>query len=331
MAAQLPAPNTENVLFIVDVSGYVFRAYHALPPLSTTKGEPSHATLGTVNMLQKVVNERKPKMLCVAMDSKAPSFRKAIDARYKATRPAPPPDLHQQMARCEQIVRAYNIPVYEKAGLEADDLIAAITVRATKEKLRVVIVSADKDMMQLVHDDDDRVVMWDSMRDKVYGPNEVREKIGVRPSQVRDWLALTGDTSDNVPGVPSVGPKTATDLLTEFGTLDQIYASLDKIKRAKLRENLEKAKDDAYLSQKLVTLDSAAEIAWDPQHLLYGGKNEPELRRLFTELEFTRLLQQLPARRPHRSASSRRSPGGTTSWPSQRGPKRRRRSASTSG
>ncbi len=298
MAAQLPPPNTDNVLFIVDVSGYVFRAYHALPPLSNTKGEPTHAIMGTVTMLQKVVNERKPKMLAVAMDTKAPSFRKAIDPRYKATRPAPPPDLHQQMVRCEQVVRAYNIPVYEQAGLEADDLIAALAIRATKEKVRVVIVSADKDLMQLVHDDDDMVVMWDSMRDRVYGPSEVREKMGVRPSQVRDWLALTGDTSDNVPGVPSVGPKTATDLLTEFGTLEEIYANLEKIKRVKLRENLTNAKDDAFMSQKLVSLDSSSAIAWDLPHLTYGGKNEPELRRLFTELEFTRLLGQLPAPPP---------------------------------
>ncbi len=296
--ATLPAPNTDNVLFVVDVSGYVFRAYHALPPLSSSKGEPTHAVMGTVTMLEKVVRERKPKMLAVAMDSKAPSFRKTIDANYKATRPAPPPDLHQQMVRCEQIVRAYNIPVYEKAGLEADDLIAALVTRATKEGVRVVIVSMDKDLLQLVHDEDDLVVMWDSMRDKVYGPAEVREKMGVRPSQIRDYLALTGDTSDNVPGVPSVGPKTATDLLNEFGTLDGVYQNLDKIKRQKLRENLTKAKDDAYLSQKLVTLDFDADIAWDPAHLVYGGRNETELRRLFSELEFTRLLQQLPAPPP---------------------------------
>src|SRR5580704_18141202 len=110
--AALPPPGSEKHVYIIDVSGYVFRAYHALPPLSSTKGEPTHAVLGTVMMLQKVVLERKPKMLCVAMDSSAPSFRKTIDVRYKATRPAPPPDLHQQMDRCEQFVRAYNIPIY---------------------------------------------------------------------------------------------------------------------------------------------------------------------------------------------------------------------------
>jgi DNA polymerase-1 len=298
VAAQLPPPDADNVLFVVDVSGYVFRAYHALPPLSSSKGEPTHAVMGTVTMLEKVVRERKPKMLAVAMDSKGPSFRKALDERYKATRPAPPPDLHQQMVRCDEIVRAYNIPVYERPGLEADDLIAALVMRATKEGCRVVIVSMDKDLMQLVHDDDEQVVMWDSMRDKVYGPAEVREKMGVRPSQLRDWLSLTGDSSDNVPGVPSVGPKTATDLLTQYGTLDGIYEHLGEIKRPKLRENLEKAKDDAYLSQKLVSLKSDADVAWDPVHLVYGGRNEAELRRLFTELEFTRLLQQLPAAPP---------------------------------
>ena len=124
--AQLPPPNADNVLYLIDLSGYVFRAYHAMPPLSNSKGEPTHAVMGTVNMLQKVVDERKPAMLAVAMDSQGPSFRKEIDARYKATRPPPPPDLGQQMVRCEQIVRAYNIPIFEEAGLEADDLIAAL-------------------------------------------------------------------------------------------------------------------------------------------------------------------------------------------------------------
>jgi DNA polymerase-1 len=294
VAARLPDPGADDILFVVDVSGYVFRAYHALPPLSSSKGEPTHAVLGTVTMLQKVVNERKPKMIAVAMDSKGPSFRKALDARYKATRPAPPPDLHQQMVRCDEIVRAYNIPVYEKPGLEADDLIAALVARATKEGVRVVIVSSDKDLMQLVHDEDDQVVMWDSMRDKVYGPSEVREKTGVRPSQMRDWLALTGDTSDNVPGVRGVGPKTAADLLGQFGTLDGIYQHLDQVKRPKLRDTLASSRDDAYASQKLVTLDAAADVAWDLAHLTYGGRDEAGLRRLFTELEFTRLLQQLP-------------------------------------
>src|SRR5271169_2365963 len=202
----LPEPAANDVLYLVDLSGYVFRAYHALPPLSSSRGEPTHAVLGTVNMLQKVVAERRPHLFVVAMDSKGATFRHAVDARYKATRPAPPPDLSQQMARVEQIVRAWDAACFQKEGLEADDLIAAVTARALAEGLRVVIVSADKDLMQLVRDEDDRVLLWDSMRDRVYGPREVEEKWRVKPSRLHDLLALVGDTSDNIPGVPGVGP-----------------------------------------------------------------------------------------------------------------------------
>src|SRR5580692_5994927 len=261
--ARLPEVAAPDVLYLVDLSGYVFRAYHALPPLSSSKGEPTHAVLGTVNMLQKIVAERRPQMMAVAMDSKGPTFRHALDGRYKATRPAPPPDLSAQMARVGEIVRAWGVACFSQTMLEADDLIAAITARALSEGWRVVIVSADKDLMQLVHDDDARVVLWDSMRDRVYGPAEVRAKLGVVPSRVRDFLALTGDTSDNVPGVPGVGPKTAVDLLTQFGSLDGIYAHLDQVARPKLRETLREHERDARLSQRLVTLDASAPVAWD--------------------------------------------------------------------
>jgi DNA polymerase I len=293
--ASLPKPGAADALYLVDLSGYVFRAYHALPPLSSSKGEPTHAVLGTVNMLQKVVGERKPHMLAVAMDSKGKTFRHAIDARYKATRPPPPPDLSQQMARVESIVHAWDAACFQKDGLEADDVIAAVTARALAEGWRVVIVSADKDMMQLVRDEDDRVVLWDSMRDKVYGPREVREKLGVVPSRVRDFLALTGDTSDNVPGVPGVGPKTATDLLGQFGSIEALYANLADVAKPKLRESLRTHEADARVSQKLVTLDATAPLEWSRDKLLWGGADVATLRRLYTELEFTRQLDQLDA------------------------------------
>jgi DNA polymerase-1 len=291
--ARLPEPGASDVLYLVDLSGYVFRAYHALPPLSSTKGEPTHAVLGTVNMLQKVIGERKPHMVAVALDSKSRTFRKDIDARYKATRPAPPEDLSQQMARVLEIIRAYDAACFEKEGLEADDLIAAVTARAMKEGWRVVIVSADKDLMQLVRDDDESVVLWDSMRDKVYGPAEVKEKLGVPPSRVRDFLALTGDTSDNVPGVPGVGPKTAADLLNQLGTLESIYDRLAEVPKPKLRESLREHEADARISQKLVTLDASAPIEWDTKRLLWGGADVATLRRLYTELEFQRQMDQL--------------------------------------
>jgi DNA polymerase-1 len=295
MPATLPPPGAPDVLYLVDLSGYVFRAYHAIAPLSSSKGEPTHAVMGTVSMLQKVVADRKPHSLAVAMDSKGPTFRHELDARYKANRPPPPPDLSQQMMRCEQIVRAYNIPVFQKNGLEADDFIAAVTARALADGLSVVIVSADKDLMQLVHDGDTRVVLWDSMRDRVFGPDEVKEKFGVLPSKVRDFLALTGDTSDNVPGVPSVGPKTASDLLNQYGSLEGVYAHVDEIKRAKLREALKEHETDARLSQKLVTLAGDAPIEWNKAQLVYGGADVPTLRALFEELELTRMLAVLDA------------------------------------
>ena len=293
--ASLPGPGAADVLYLVDLSGYVFRAYHALPPLSSSQGEPTHAVLGTVNMLQKVVGERKPHMLAVAMDSKGRTFRHEMDARYKATRPAPPPDLSQQMARVVEIVHAWDAACFQRDGLEADDLIAAVTARALEEGWRVVIVSADKDLMQLVRDGDDRVVLWDSMRDRVYGPREVREKLGVVPSRVRDFLALTGDTSDNVPGVPGVGPKTATDLLGQFGSIEAIYARLAEVAKPKLRESLRTHEADALVSQKLVTLDATAPLDWSRDKLLWGGADVDKLRRLYSELEFNRQLDQLDA------------------------------------
>jgi DNA polymerase-1 len=291
--ARLPESGARDVLYLVDLSGYVFRAYHALPPLSSSRGEPTHAVLGTVNMLQKIVAERRPHLFVVAMDSRGPTFRHAVDVRYKATRPAPPPDLSQQMARVEQIVRAWDVACFAREGFEADDLIASVTTRSLAEGWRVVIVSADKDLMQLVHDGDDRVVLWDSMRDRVYGPREVREKLGVPPSQVRDFLALTGDTSDNIPGVPGVGPKTASDLLAQFGSIENILANTEQVTKPKLRENLKAHEADARVSQKLVTLDGSSPIEWDRSKLLWGGAKIEELRRLYSELEFQRQIDQL--------------------------------------
>jgi len=261
--------------------------------------------MGTVSMIQKVVNDRRPTMLAVAMDGRGPSFRRDLDARYKATRPPAPADLSQQMARCEEIVRAYEIPIWKAEGVEADDLIAAAVERALAEGLRVVIVSADKDLMQLVHDDDDRVLMWDSMRDKTFGALEVAVKFGVPPSQLRDLLGLTGDTSDNIPGVPSVGPKTAADLLREFGSIEGIYENLASIKRPKLKENLQKHEADAKISQVLVTLKRDVPLAWNKEALRYGGADVEALKRLFLDLEFTRFLDQISAAQARLQAGER--------------------------
>ncbi|WP_438017060.1 DNA polymerase I [Sorangium sp. So ce315] len=300
----LPPAGAPDVLYLIDLSGYVFRAYHAISPLSSPSGEPTHATFGTVAMLTKLVDERKPAYLGVAMDSAGKTFRDELDPRYKAHRPPPPPDLGVQMNRCREIVEAYRIPIFIHEGLEADDLIAVAVARAKERGLRVVIASSDKDLMQLV--DDDRVMLWDAMRDKVYGPPEVVAKFGVPPEQVRDLLALVGDSSDNVPGVPGVGLKTAADLLAQFGSLASLYSRLDEVKKPRIRESLKQHEADALLSQKLVTLDGAAPVSLDLETLRYGGADTGRLREIFTELGFSRFLKSVRAPEPAARAGTYR-------------------------
>jgi len=288
--AVLPKAGAEDVLYIVDISGYVFRAFFALPPLTNEKGEPTGALYGVTSMLLKLVREQKPPMLAVVMEGQGKPFRRELYAEYKANRPPAPPDLKKQMGRVREIADAYAIPCYEREGSEADDVIATLTRAARKHGHRVVIVSADKDLLQLVGDG---VVMLDTMRGTTFGPKETFDKMGVFPHQVRDFLALTGDSSDNVPGVPSVGPKTASELLGTYGSLDGIYAHLDQIKKKALLGKLTEHKPLAYLSRDLVTLKDDFDIAYDASALRYGGWNESALRALYKELGFARLLDQL--------------------------------------
>lgn len=288
-AATLPPPGDPNTLYVMDLSGYVFRAYHAIPALSNSKGEPTHAVLGVTAMMNKLVTQQRPAYFAVAIDAHG-SFRKAIDPNYKSTRKERPADLDPQALRVQEIAAAYNIPCLVKENMEADDIIATVVKRAREVGLHVVIASADKDLLQLIRDD---VVMLDSMRDKIYGEDETLEKLGVRPSQVRDYLSLTGDASDNVPGVPGVGPKTAVQLLTQFETLDEIYAHVDSVEKKSIREKLAANRDKAYLSQQLVSLKDDVSIDFDLEQLRYGGADVPRLRRIFTELELHRAKEEL--------------------------------------
>ncbi len=290
MAEALPDKGDPKTIYVIDISSYVFRAYHALPPLSNSKGEPTHAVAGVSSMLLKLLREREPHTLIVAMDSKERSFRKDLFEAYKANRPPAPPDLQQQMVRVREIVEAWGMNPIEAAGFEADDIIATLVREAREQGLRVVIVSADKDLLQLVGDD---VVMYDTMRNKVFGPEETREKFGVEPNQVRDLLALMGDSSDNVPGVPSVGQKTAAKLLSEHETLEGIYENLDTITRKALKQRLTDHREDAMTSRELVTLRE--DVPVDPAAVTrpYDGGSTAALRNIFSELELTRLLAQL--------------------------------------
>src|SRR5690349_2113296 len=198
MATALFPVGAPDVLYLVDLSSYVLRAYHAIAPLSSPSGEPTHAVHGTVTMLERLVRERKPALFAIAMDSGRDTFRRDIYVEYKAHRPPAPPDLVPQLKRCEEIVRAFSVACFKQERVEADDLIATAVRAARQQGLRTVIVAADKDLMQLVRED---VIMWDTMRDRVIGPPEVTERFGVEVGQLGDLLALMGDSSDNIPGV----------------------------------------------------------------------------------------------------------------------------------
>jgi DNA polymerase-1 len=226
----------------------------------------------------------------VIYDSKEPSFRKELYPEYKANRSAPPDELIPQFDRIEELIRCMEIDSYRKSGVEADDLIATLTHKWIKlaSHHRVVIVTSDKDLMQLVSD---RVVVWDTMKNVVFGPDEVTEKFGVKPTQIRDYLALVGDSSDNIPGVPSVGPKTAVDLLKQFESLDNLLvaAKANKVpgKRGDVLKTHEK---EAKLSQELATVHAALDVEISPEKVKYKFHVNRDCADLLKSLDFHSLL-----------------------------------------
>lgn len=257
---------SSDSIYLIDASGFVFRAYYALQPLSS-KGRPSHAVMGFASMLFKLLHEHKPKSCVVVFDSKAPSFRKEIYTEYKANRIAPPPDLSDQIKAVMELCKAGDFPILQQETIEADDWIASFVRRYGKSE-KIVIVSSDKDLTQLVNS---KVSMFDSFRNKMIGSKEVREKWQVDPKQMLDYLVLVGDSSDNVPGVEGVGPKTAAKLLAEYGSISGIYKNLSKLPE-KFRMKFIDSQDQVALSQKLIALKDDLE---------FGFECIPEIRRPF--------------------------------------------------
>src|SRR5499427_2944251 len=252
------APRKGDHVFLVDGSSYIFRAYHALPPLNRkTDGLQVNAVLGFCNMLWKLLRDMKPEErpthLAVVFDKSEKTFRTEMYPDYKAHRPDPPDDLRPQFAFIREAVRAFDIPCLEQAGFEADDLIATYVRETCEAGATATIVASDKDLMQLVND---RVVMYDTMKDRRIGIAEVVEKFGVRPEKVIEVQALIGDSTDNVPGVPGIGVKTAAQLICEYGDLETLLARVSEIKQLKRREALIENADKARLSKTLVTLDT---------------------------------------------------------------------------
>ncbi len=291
-------------LYIIDGHAHIYAAYYApmRQQLTSPSGEPTKAAYIFTTALVGLIQRQKPDMLAVAMDSKAPTFRSDIYDQYKANRPPMPDDMPSQIDRIEQILAAMNIPVLRVDGFEADDIIGTLTKKAGAEGIESYICAKDKDMLQLL---DEHTSVYDIKTGKVTNPRTMLTEMGISPHQIIDCLALQGDTSDNVPGIPDVGPKTALSWIQKYGSFDNLYRHVDEIK-GKRGENLRKFKDKAILSKELVTIDCNVPIQINYTDFAVKKFNESELAQIFTELGFTRLLTQLgltDIAQPDRAAS----------------------------
>ena len=276
----------KNRIFVIDGSSYLYRAYHAMPPLSTSSGQPTGAVKGVTNMLMNLKKDSEGSPIIVVFDAKGKTFRSDIYSEYKANRPPMPDDLRDQLAPVKSICRAIGFPLIEIEGVEADDVIATISKMAKKAKYKCVISSLDKDLMQLV--EDPHISMMDTMKHKIFNEESVFQKFGVKPNQIRDLLALVGDASDNIPGVPKVGQKTAAKWLNQYGDLNSIKENAESIKGV-VGENLRNALDDLDRNLELVSLKNDVEINQTFESLLVPNPNEEELNKIFAELEFKTL------------------------------------------
>jgi DNA polymerase-1 len=283
----------ENTVYLVDGSSYIYRAYHAVRHLSTTQGLPTNATFGFTNMLLKLLSDRKPEYLAMAFDAKGPTFRHEIYEAYKAHRPPMPEDLAMQIPYIKQVVEGMNIPALELAGYEADDVIGTLARTAEKKGFYVVMVTGDKDFKQLISP---RISMWDPMKDRTIDYAGLKNDIGLEPSQWVDVMGLSGDTSDNIPGVPGIGEKTAVSLIKTFGSVEGIFKNLDKITRKKLREDLANFREQAVLSRRLVAINTGVPLSVEIASLRVSGPDAERLARLFKDLEFQRLQKQFPVK-----------------------------------
>ena len=289
--ASNPAP-----LVLVDGSSYVYRAFHALPMLTTSEGRNTGAVRGVISMLRKMVAEYPDSPVAVVFDAKGKTFRDDMYPEYKANRPPMPDELREQIEPIHEIVKAMGLPFICEPGVEADDVIGTLAEQASKAGRKVVISTGDKDMAQLVNDD---VTLVNTMTDTVMDPAGVVEKFGIGPELIIDFLALMGDKVDNIPGVPGVGEKTALGLLQGLGGLDEIYGNLDAVKELSFRgaktmgAKLEKEKDNAYLSYELATIKLDVDLPEKPEDIANGEPDREALVDWFTKLEFKSWLDEL--------------------------------------
>ncbi|MBT3429250.1 MAG: DNA polymerase I [Proteobacteria bacterium] len=276
-------------LVLVDGSSYLYRAFHAMPNLANSRGESTGAVYGIVNMLRRLMREYDTPYLAVVFDAPGKTFRDRLYSAYKANRPPMPDELRSQIDKVHAVIRALGLPLLSVPDVEADDVIGTLARAATAYGMETLIVSGDKDLAQLV---DTKVRMCDSMKDVVYDAEGVEAKFGVPPERIVDFLALVGDTSDNIPGVPKVGPKTAVRWLKEYGSLDQLVAQADGVP-GKVGENLRASLDQLPLSHQLATVKCDVALEEQPDDLKIGTPDEDALRQLYADLEFKTWLADL--------------------------------------
>jgi len=277
-------------LFLIDGSSYLFRAFYAIGQLSTSKGFPTNAVFGFTSMLLKILREMKPEYVAVVFDAKGPTFREQIYFDYKANRPGMPEGLEPQIPHVKRIIEAYNIPVIEKEGYEADDVIGTIAKEVAKQGVDVVIVTSDKDMLQLV---DEHIRTLDTMKDRSFGPREVVERYGIKPEEMTDVMALMGDSIDNIPGVPGIGEKTAVALIKQYKTLENLLANREMVSKRKLAEALTRFGEQATLSKRLATISTDVPLAYNLKDFVSSERDVERLKEIFRELEFGKFLKEI--------------------------------------
>ena len=279
-----------RVLYLIDISSYFYRAFHALPRLTNSKGLPTGAAYGVTTMLLKVLKERQPQYLALVFDAKGPTFRHKIYDDYKAHRPPMPEELAMQLPYINKIIQGFRLPSLQLEGFEADDLICTLVGKAREQGLQVEIISGDKDLLPLVQDGVD---LWDPMKGVRYDPAAIREKYGLTPEELIEVRALAGDPSDNIPGVPGIGEKTALKLIAEYHSLEHLLARVAEIKQKSLRDRLQEYVEQARLSRRLTLLECRVPLQVDLEALHPGPPDREALRQLFVELEFSKLTKEL--------------------------------------
>ncbi len=290
------AQEERRTLYLIDGSGYIFRAFFALPQLNNSRGMPTNAVYGFIRMLLKLLKQERPGYIGIVFDTPSRTFRDDLFESYKANRPAAPNDLVVQIPYVHRIVEAFRIRSVMLDGYEADDVIGTLASRAARMKFNVTIVTSDKDFMQMVGPN---LNLWDTMRDKRTGVREVRARFGVEPRALVEVMALMGDAIDNVKGVPGVGEKTATALIQKFGSVEQLFANLDRLEEtgirgaAKLASAIKEHRADVELARKLVSINTDVPIAIEPEQLAWPGIDVEAAAETLRELEFNSLLAEL--------------------------------------